>query len=140
MTAAGEFNVVKSPCFLQYPGGVYISNRGTVANVIDQDARMVYQFKLPITPSSTPFNALGPTPIIDGYGDPDAGGMNSKDSSMIIGDGYGWDDVGEVSSNSWSVATNEELVETGVEAAGFTPSDKAAKTKRSISRSGGGWK
>jgi hypothetical protein len=53
--------IVKSPCFLTYPGGIYISNHGTVLNAIDSDARVVYQFHLPVTASSTPFRTLGPT-------------------------------------------------------------------------------
>ena len=44
-------------------GGVYTSNKGTTLNVVDQQARTVSQYHLPLAPSGTPFNVLsGPVP------------------------------------------------------------------------------
>lgn len=116
--------IVKSPCFLTYPGGIYISNHGTVLNAIDSDARVVYQFHLPVTASSTPFRTLGPTKTNgSGLGQPFLGGFNKSDSTMIISDQACWLDVGSVAGkkNSWSMLSNRSFCPGS---AGYTPSDK----------------
>lgn len=118
-------SVLTNPCLLEFPGGVWIGSGN--AYVIDQDTRMIYVYALPITASSTPVRTLGPTASnITGIGDPDSGGVNSGSTKMVIGDAYGWDDVGKIggNKNKWSAAVNFDFIGTGVEGASYSPSNK----------------
>jgi hypothetical protein len=108
---------------LGFPGGVYVSNSGSVLNVTDQDARTTKQYDLPLSPSGSPFNTLGPTPEnLFGLGDPVSGGFNKTDTKMALGDAYGWLDKGTVSTNKWKLVSSPDLSEP--EGAAYTPSDK----------------
>jgi hypothetical protein len=121
----GAITSLQSPCLLLFPGGVWVGNGN--AYVIDQEARMIYVYTLPITSSSTPSRVLGPTKVnITGIGDPDSGGVASGDGKMVIGDAYGWDDAGKIAGNKnkWKVLLNFDFVGTGVEGASYAPSDK----------------
>jgi hypothetical protein len=121
--SGGTVTVLESPCLLLFPGGVWIG--GGNAYVIDQDARMVYEYSLPISPGATPIATYGPTKIgIAGIGDPDSGGVNAAGTKMVIGDAYGWDDVGKLNNNKWKVAFNINFASTGVEGASYSPSNK----------------
>jgi hypothetical protein len=121
--SGGSTTILESPCLLEFPGGVWIG--GGNAYVVDQDARMVYEYSLPISPGASPTATYGPTATgIAGLGDPDSGGLNSSSSTMVIGDAYGWDDVGKLASNKWSTSFNINMADTGVEAASFEPSNK----------------
>jgi hypothetical protein len=121
--SGGSTTVLESPCLLEFPGGVYIG--GGSAYVIDQDARMIYQYTLPISAGASPTATYGPTATgIAGLGDPDSGGLNASGTKMIIGDAYGWDDVGKLASNHWGTSFNINMADTGVEAAAFLPSNK----------------
>ncbi len=108
---------------LGFPGGVYVGNSGSVLNVTDQEARTTKQYDLPLSPSGSPFNTLGPTPEnLFGDGDPVSGGFNKNDTKMALGDAYGWLDKGTVSTNKWKAVTSVDLE--APEGAAFTPSDK----------------
>jgi hypothetical protein len=123
--STGQIGAVQSPCLLKFPGGVYVSNGGTVLNAIDQDARLIYQFDLPVTSSSTPVRTLGPTKTnASGLGDPIFGSFNKADNEFVIGD-VSWIDVGHVGgkNNHWLVVTNSNF-SAGVGAAAYSPSDK----------------
>jgi hypothetical protein len=112
---------IEPPGTYQFAGGVYVSNSGTVLNVIDQYARLVYQYSLPLSPSGSPFNTLGPTAF--GFGDPVSGGFNATDSKMVIGDSSDWLDIGKLATNSWSVQ-KAVLFVSNLQGAAYTPSDK----------------
>jgi hypothetical protein len=99
-----------------------VSGKGTVLNVTDGGTRLTYQYHLPVTRNSTPFNTLGPTTMDkQGYGFPISGGFNKTESALALSDKYGWIDVGEVSANTWKRQPNG-LCPCG--GAAFTPSDK----------------
>jgi hypothetical protein len=122
-TTSPTLVVISAPGALGFPGGVYVSNSGSVLNVTDQDARTTAQYDLPLSPSGSSFNTLGPTDEnLFGDGDPVAGGFNKSDSKLAFGDAYGWLDKGTVSSNKWKTVTSIDL--SGPEGAAFTPSDK----------------
>jgi hypothetical protein len=119
--ASQSINIIASPCQLEFPGGAYVSNYGAVLNAQDQDERLIYQYHLPASSSSTPFRTLGPTKTnSSGYGDPDGMGFNQADTKIICGDAYGWFDVGIIKTNKWSMLTTP--YSTGP--AAYTPSDK----------------
>ena len=106
------------------PGGVYVSNGGNKLNVTDACARTISQYALPWAPSEEPTAVLGPTLLnIAGYGEPIAGGFNRGDTSIVQGDGYGWLDIGTVSSNAWKSVSSFNFAGE-VEGAAYTPSDK----------------
>jgi hypothetical protein len=119
-------NATSSPAWitgiasLGFAGGVYVGGGGSTLSVIDQDARTIARYSLPGLGAMSP---LGPTKTnFLGQGDPVAGGYNSTDTSIAIGDAYGWLDYGTVSSNLWKTTKNTSL---GLpEGAAFTPSDK----------------
>jgi hypothetical protein len=127
-TTSPTVSVIFPACTYEYPGGVYVSNGGKVLNVTDQDSRKTYQYHLPVTSTSQPFNTLGPTAANgEGLGNPVAGGFNASETEFALGDGYGWFDVGTLPSNKWKdVATNDCPPEFAYGCAGmaFTPSDK----------------
>jgi hypothetical protein len=105
-------------------GGVYASNGGKTLNVIDQKARTISQYHLPLAASGAPYNVLGPTlQNAFGVGDPVSGGFNAAETKMAIGDAGGWFDVGKLSSNAWSAIASPNFY-SGIEGAAYTPSDK----------------
>jgi hypothetical protein len=117
--ASQSIEIVASPCTLEFPGSAYVSNYSTVLNACDQDTRLTYQYHLPLT-STAPFRTLGPTKTNgSGKGDPDGMGFNKPDTRIVIGDAYGWLDVGKVKPNKWSTLN---AVVNGP--AAYTPSDK----------------
>jgi hypothetical protein len=123
-TKSPKFTMVEPIGTYGFFGGVYVSNRGKTLNVIDQKARTVSQYRLPLSPSGTPFKVLGPTPQnAFGIGDPVSGGFNEAETKMAIGDTGGWFDIGKVSSNLWSEVSNPNFY-SGIEGAAYTPSDK----------------
>jgi hypothetical protein len=120
---AGAITVVESPCLLEFPGGVWAA--GGYVYVIDQDARVIYKYNDPVNPNDSPVATYGPTQVgIAGIGDPDSGGINAAGNKMVIGDAYGWDDVGKLNNNKWKTAWNINMADTGVEGASYTPSNK----------------
>ncbi len=110
----------------QFAGGVYISNAGKTLNVTDDIPRVIYQYHMPLTPSSKPFNVLGPTPTNGiGVGSPSSGGFNKSETRLVEADGYGWLDIGIVSSNTWLRVQNPGgNFALGLGGAAYTPSDK----------------
>lgn len=110
----------------QFAGGVYVSNGGKVLNVTDEMPRLIYQYHLPVTSHSKPFNVLGPTPTSGtGFGSPSSGGFNKAETRLVQGDGYGWLDIGTVSTNTWTRVQNPAgNFALGLGGAAYTPSDK----------------
>jgi hypothetical protein len=67
---------------------------------------------------------LGPTKEnFLGQGSPLSGGFNKDDTKFVVGDSYGWLDIGKVADNVWK---RRPSVNFGgyVPAAAYTPSDK----------------
>lgn len=119
-----KFLKILPPGALDFAGGVYVSDHGKILNVTDQDTRATYQYKLPVTPSSTPIDTLGPTrKNVFGDGDPISGGFNKTETNLAFGDGYGWLDVGTVKKNKWTAETSINFGPY-LEGAAYTPSDK----------------
>jgi len=125
-TTAPIFVPALAPGAIGYPGGVYVSNGGNVLNVTDQESRTVSQYKLPWTPSETPFNVLGPTYLNDaGCGDPVSGGFDQTETRQADGDQCGWLDVGKLKKKGksrYSAVTNPNFA--GLGGAAYVPSDK----------------
>jgi hypothetical protein len=110
------------PGTITYGGGVYVSTHDGVQtlNVTDQVALTTSQYPLPFGALS---RVLGPTlENFKGYGNPISGGFNKTDTDQVIADGYGWLDVGKVSTNKYSVLTNFNIL--NPEGAAYSPSDK----------------
>lgn len=110
----------------QFAGGVYVSNGGKTLNVTDEMPRLTYQYHMPVTPRSKPFNVLGPTPTNGiGVGDPSSGGFNKSETRLVQADGYGWLDIGTASTNTWTRVQNPDgNFALGLGGASYTPSDK----------------
>ncbi len=105
-------------------GGVYVSNGGRVLNLVNSDARTMAQYALPWKSGESPFRILGPTGTnYYGGGYPISGGFNRGDKLVVLGDAYGWLDVGKVATNHWAVVANVNLYQ-GVLSAAYVPSDK----------------
>ena len=105
---------------LAYPGGVYISNGGTVLNVCDQGRRLIQQYSLPSLAMGL---TLGPTPLNNvGFGEPVSGGFSQGDVRVAFGDEFNWLDVGKVASNEWTIASFQGVTTAG--GAAYVPSDK----------------
>jgi hypothetical protein len=105
-------------------GALYVSNKGRVLNLVDSGSRTMLQYALPWVSHESPFNVLGPTPTnYYGGGYPIAGGFDRADKLAVLGDAYGWLDVGKVAKNRWSAVTNVNLFP-GVLSAAYVPSDK----------------
>lgn len=104
-------------------GGVYVSNAGTVLNIVDESARTISQYALPWVTSETPFNILGPTLQEMGKGQPVSGGFDRSDRHFALGDADGWIDFGDVAANKWSVAGKKRLA-SGALGAAYVLSDK----------------
>jgi hypothetical protein len=110
------------PGTIGYAGGVYVSTKRGVQtlNVTDQNARTTSQYPIPFGPLS---RVLGPTLInFKGYGDPISGGFNKTDTDQVIADGFGWLDVGKISTNVYKAVTNFDI--SNPEGAAYSPSDK----------------
>ena len=100
-----------------------MSNDGSVLNVVDETARTISQYELPWIANETPFKILGPTLTRMGEGEPTSGGFDRGEKHLAIGDADGWIDIGNVASNRWSAAGNENLKHGNLGAA-YVPSDK----------------
>ena len=105
-----------------FAGGVYVSNGGTVLNVIDQTGRVVEQYHLPVAVNATPFNISGP--IGFGVGVPVSGAFDSTDTKMAVGDALDWLDRGNIVTNTWKVSRAPTFT-SGLGGAAYTPSDKS---------------
>jgi hypothetical protein len=124
-TTSPSITTVVAPGTLQGPGGVYVSNGGTILNVVDQMTRNIYQYTLPATADETAFNVLGPTlKNLFGLGDPVAGGFNLGDTTLALGDSFGWVNTGTVATNKWQAPANYNFSFEGAWGAVYTPSDK----------------
>lgn len=122
-TSSQTLTIIQPAGAIEFPGGVYASSSGSVLNVTDQDTRETKQYDLPLSPSGSPFNTLGPTQAnLFGNGDPVSGGFNQAESKMAFGDAYNWVDKGTVSTNTWKAETNIDFY--APEGAAYTPSDK----------------
>lgn len=104
--------------------GFSISNGGTVLNVGDSSHK-IYQYALPLTYNSSPFNTL--TPCSQGC-DPHGFGFNRNDKLIVVGDGSaspssGAIDIGQVSKNQWKQVTNKQFA-VPFSSAVYVPSDK----------------
>lgn len=119
-----KFTIVEPIGTYGFFGGVYASNGGKTLNVIDQKARTIAQYHLPLAPSGTPFDTLGPTLLnAFGIGDPVAGGFNKGDTKIAVGDTGGWLDTGKLAANTWSAVASPNFY-SGIDGAAYTPSDK----------------
>jgi hypothetical protein len=115
---------ILDPTTFQCPGGVYISSGGRTLNYVDQCARTISQYAMPVTSSSTPVNTLGPTPVnLFGVGQPIGLGFNASDSAVVAGDSAGWLDIGTAATNKWKAVPSINLG-AYVPGAAYTPSDK----------------
>lgn len=118
------FTIVEPIGTYQFFGGVYVSNQGKTLNVLDQSARTISQYHLPLAKNGNAFRVLGPTPQnAFGIGTPTSGTFNQLDTKVAIGDAGGWLDIGTVSSNSWSSVASPNFY-SGLAGAAYTPSDK----------------
>ena len=97
-----------------------MSNGGKTLNVIDEGARKVYQYALPLSPGGTPFNTL--TPCQSGC-IPTSGGFNKGDTKIVIGDANDWLDIGDVATNHWKQSKAPQM-NSSLLGAAYTPSDK----------------
>ena len=96
-TSSPSVKIVLPAGTYQYPAGVYVSKHGAVLNVTDQGTRYTYQYRLPVKPTSTPFNVLGPA-----IGLPIAGGFNKTESALALGDYASGINIGKLPANRWS--------------------------------------
>ena len=112
-----------SPVLSDLLGGIYVSNNGTVLNVVNVTARTISQYRLPWVTNEAPFNVLGPTPTQMGRGAPMFGGFDLHNTHLALGDADGWVDVGDVGTNHWSAVGNKHLKH-GSSGAAYVPSDK----------------
>ena len=118
------FSIVEPIGTYQFFGGVYASNGGTTLNVIDQTARTISQYGLPLAPNGAPSRVLGPTYVnAFGLGDPVSGAFSQADKKMAIGDAYSWIDIGKVEPNKWRGVGSPNFY-SGLNGAAYTPSDK----------------
>jgi hypothetical protein len=118
-----SFSVVVAPGVLQgsidgIGGGIYLA--GSTATVSDVYNQTVYEYTLPITPSSTP-SILGVTRENRQFcGNPVMGGFNASGSVYAVADLCGWVDT--LRNHKAGVLTNISFV--GITAAGYAPSNK----------------
>ncbi len=120
-TTSPSVKVVLRPGTFKGASGVYVSGDGTVLNVTDSVTRKTYQYRLPVKRNSKPFNILGPTARRHGMGVPVSGGFNEDESELALGDSFGWIDIGQIRTNTWSIYPKPDFACLG---AAFTPSDK----------------
>jgi hypothetical protein len=106
---------------LGFPGGVYVSNGGTILNTVDQQQGIVDRWTLP---GLSPLSKLGPTPQNRQHTcAPASGGFNKDDSVMALADGgCRAVDLGNVSQNIWRARGNPSFMQPA--GAAFIPSDK----------------
>lgn len=110
---------IASPGTLEFAGGVYTSNGGTRVWVTDQELRTTTEWTGGVMGS-----VLGPTATdIEGLGDPVAGGFNSTDTKLGLGDAYGWADGCTVLTNICKVHASADMPD-GAEGFAYQPSDK----------------
>lgn len=103
-----------------HPGGVYVSGHSTVLNVTDQETQETYQYRLPVTASSKPFNVLGPS-----GGAPVQGGFNKVETAMVLGGEYAGVQTGKLPANMWKTMYCGVKGDMGAcPGAAYTPSDK----------------
>jgi hypothetical protein len=123
-TASPKITHLIAPYASSSVGALYVSNKGQVLNLVDSESRTMLQYALPWVSHESPFNVLGPTPTnYYGGGYPIAGGFDRGDKQAVLGDAFGWLDVGKVAKNRWSAVTNVNLFP-GVLGAAYVPSDK----------------
>lgn len=123
-TTNPKFVSILDPSTFQCPGGVYISNHGKMLNYVDECARTISQYTMPVTSSSQPANTLGPTPTnVFGAGQPIGIGFNAHDKAVVAGDSAGWLDLGTTAKNKWKPVPSINLGDY-VPGAAYTPSDK----------------
>lgn len=106
-----------------YVQGLYVSNGGTLLNVVEPDARKIARYPLPFSKRKKP-TFLGPT-VADyaGFGSPIDGGFDLGDTRITIGDAWGWLDSGKVAQNEWSGVVGINVNEDNLSAQ-LVPSDK----------------
>jgi len=128
-TTKPKLVMIFGPGHYKLADGVFRSDGGNTLNVVDSGTQQVYQYRLPVTPASTPLRTLGPTPT--GYssgsytlGWPQTGGFNKAGTKVAIGDADGWLDVGTAASNEWTAVLNLKLISGGTFGASYTPSDR----------------
>ena len=119
-TTNPKYTQVEPPGTYSFWGGVYVSNGGKTLNVIDEGARKVYQYALPLSSGGTPFNTL--TPCQSGCS-PTSGGFNKGDTKMVVGDVNDWLDIGDVATNHWKQSKAPQM-NSSLLGAAYTPSDK----------------
>jgi hypothetical protein len=125
-TTHPSFAVVFPAGTYEESGGVYINDRTQILNVVDRYDRIIYRYHLPVKAKSKPFQKLGPTgQNLSGKGEPNTGGFNKDDSKTVLGDYFGWLDIGTVRTNSWKLVSNVNFTNGAVGAA-YTPSDKTS--------------
>lgn len=123
-TTNPKFVPILNPLTFQCPGGVYVSNGGKTLNYVDECARTISQYAMPVTSSSQPVKTLGPTPVnIFGAGQPIGLGFNASDKAVVAGDSMGWLDIGTTANNKWKPVPSINLGDY-VPGAAYTPSDK----------------
>ncbi|HEV3090590.1 MAG TPA: hypothetical protein VGX91_04000 [Candidatus Cybelea sp.] len=106
-----------------YLQGVYVSNAGTVLNVVEPNSRKVARYALPFVPSETP-TYIGPTnENYAGFGSPIDGGVNRAETLMALGDAWGWVDLGNLQTKKWSTTINININQDNLSAQ-YVPSDK----------------
>jgi len=110
---------VAAPGSLEFAGGVYASNGSTRVWVTDQEAGTTTEWT-----SGTPGTVIGPTKTnVEGDRDPVAGGFNSTDTKLGIGDAYGWADTCTVATNLCALHPSADMTD-GAEGFAYQPSDK----------------
>ncbi|MGC9992288.1 MAG: hypothetical protein ABSD52_07840 [Candidatus Cybelea sp.] len=124
-TTDPQFVSIVAPGTFECGGGIYVStkNGAQAVNVSDECRRTISQYALPFVASESP-TILGPTKEnFLGQGSPLSGGFNKDDTKFVVGDSYGWIDMGKVADNFWK---RRPSVNFGgyVPAAAYTPSDK----------------
>ncbi len=123
-TTAPTLKIVEPIGTYGFFGGVYTSNHGHTLNVIDQKARTISQYHLPVAQNGSPFNVLGPTLLnAFGIGDPISDAFNAADTKIAIGDSGGWLDLGKSATNTWTAIANPNFY-SGLGGAAYSPSDK----------------
>ena len=105
-----------------FPGGLYITSKGRVANVLDRGTDIITQYTLP---SFHATGTLGPTPQDKHFGDCDPFGIGFNEAATLIaaGDTTCHDSiVGLVAKNQF--ASHLNLAYGELAGAAFGPSDK----------------
>ncbi len=124
-TTDPQFVPIVAPGTFECGGGVYVSTKNGVqtVNVSDECHRTISQYVLPYVASELP-TILGPTKEnYFGQGSPLSGGFNKDDTKFVVGDSYGWLDIGKLADNSWGIRGSANFGGY-VPAAAYTPSDK----------------